>query len=176
MVETRTVVSCAEQQLHWVLGVEPDRCTDASHAHRQHEVHRHNDTVVLPDGSRVAAVSFDVVDPHARLRQPDFGLYLDRRWQPPWPNGHLEWPDFGVPADAAAVAGALTSALERARSGQLVEIGCWGGHGRTGTALACLAILAGQESASAVEWVRAGYCAQAVETTAQEELVTSFGR
>jgi hypothetical protein len=36
---------------------------------------------------------------------------------------------------------ALELLLDRARAGQRVEIGCYGGHGRTGTALACLAIL-----------------------------------
>jgi len=38
-----------------------------------------------------------------------------------------------------AVVEALKTALERARPGQDIEVGCLGGHGRTGTALACLA-------------------------------------
>jgi protein-tyrosine phosphatase len=33
--------------------------------------------------------------------------------------------------------------LERARAGERVDVGCFEGHGRTGTALACLAILTG---------------------------------
>jgi protein-tyrosine phosphatase len=64
--------------------------------------------------------------------------------------------------------------LARARSGEAVEIGCLGGHGRTGTALACLAVLAGTPPDDAVAWVRATYCEKAVETDAQEQLVADF--
>ncbi len=57
----------------------------------------------------------------------------------------------------------------------MVEVGCLGGHGRTGTALACLAVLTGTPANEAVAWVRANYCAHAVETEAQEALVAAFG-
>jgi hypothetical protein len=69
------------------------------HQHRQAEVHRHRSAVSLPEGTKITAVSFDAADPYARDRQPGYGLYLDRRWQPPWDHDHLGWPDFGVPAD-----------------------------------------------------------------------------
>ena len=131
--------------------------------------------VVLPDGTKVTAVSFDATDPYSRVHQPDYGLYLDRSWQPPWTCDHLDWPDFGVPDHPARALAALGFLLDRARNGQLVEVGCLGGHGRTGTALACLAVLTGQERAAAVAWVRANYCPHAVETAAQEAFVASFG-
>jgi len=51
------------------------------------------------------------------------------------------------------------------------EIGCLGGHGRTGTALACLAVLAGHSPADAVAWVRTHYCDHAVETDDQAAFV-----
>ncbi|MPY81655.1 MAG: hypothetical protein GEV04_25480, partial [Actinophytocola sp.] len=107
-------------------------------------------------------------------RTPDYGLYLDRRWQPPWPHGHLDWPDFGVPEEAEPVVGALRSVLDKARAGQQVEIGCLGGHGRTGTALACLAILSGHPARDAVTWVRTRYCAKAIETPEQETFVAQL--
>lgn len=47
----------------------------------------------------------------------------------------------------------------------------WGGHGRTGTALACLARLDGVPAGDAVAWVREHYCRQAVETVDQEAFV-----
>ncbi len=72
------------------------------------------------------------------------------------------------PGRSALVVAALESLLHRARAGQHVEIGCYGGHGRTGTALACLAILCGQAPDEAVTWVRATYCERAVETGEQE--------
>jgi Protein-tyrosine phosphatase len=174
MTETRLIVACRERQVHWYLGAEPARCTDPVHEHRQVEVHRHRDVVSLPDGTTIDAVSFDAVDPYARDRQPDYGLYLDRRWQPPWTHDHLDWPDFGVPDDPALVITALRSVIDRARTGERVEIGCLGGHGRTGTALACLAILTGHPATDAVAWVRASYCPKAVETAGQEALITGL--
>ena len=79
-----------------------------------------------------------------------------------------------MPADGGAVARTLRAVLERARSGQDVEVGCLGGHGRTGTTLACLAALAGHPARDAVAWVRSGYCTKAVETPEQEAFVTAL--
>ena len=132
--------------------------------------------VVLPDGTQVTAVSFDATDPYARDQPPHYGLYLDGRWQPPWTHDHLDWPDFGVPADPTAAVTALQTVLERARTGERVEVGCLGGHGRTGTALACLAVLTGHPPAEAVNWVRATYCSKAVETADQEVFVAGLHR
>jgi hypothetical protein len=144
---------------------------ESGRAHRRYEFHRHRSVVVLPDGTRITAVSFDSANPYERERPPDYGLYLDRRWQPPWPHDRVDWPDFGIPKPAAPVVTALRSALARARAGEVVEIGCYGGHGRTGTALACLAVLSGCPAVDAVTWVRANYCPEAVETPAQEKFV-----
>lgn len=105
---------------------------------------------------------------YQRERPPDFGLYLDPRWQPPWPHQHVDWPDFGLPADHQALVGLLDDLMARARAGDMVEVGCLGGHGRTGTALACLAVLAGLTE-DPVDWVRANYCGHAVETDEQVE-------
>jgi protein-tyrosine phosphatase len=55
-----------------------------------------------------------------------------------------------------------------------VEIGCLGGHGRTGTALACLAIRTGHPAGDAVDWVRTVYCSSAVETPEQEAFVAEY--
>ena len=69
---------------------------------------------------------------------------------------------------------ALRSLLDRARRGERVEVGCLGGHGRTGTALACLAVLAGHPAADAVAWTRTHYCPKAVETPDQEAFVAAL--
>jgi protein-tyrosine phosphatase len=60
------------------------------------------------------------------------------------------------------------------RTGEQVEVGCVGDHGRTVTALAILAILAGHPAADAVAWVRANYCPKAVETAGQEAFITGL--
>jgi hypothetical protein len=136
-------IACVDCATYWAEGAEPT-CLDASHAerYRRFETHRHRTPVELADGTVVTAVSFDEADPYTRTSTPDYGLYLDPRWAPPWPHHHLDWADFGVP-DLTAARQALRALLERARTGEAVEVGCLGGHGRTGTALACLAVLSG---------------------------------
>lgn len=119
------------------------------------------------------AASFETEDPYSRSPEPDYGLYLDSRWQPPWDHAQFEWPDLGVPDNTDSVRLSLTALLGRARSGERVEVGCLGGHGRTGTALACLAVLSGHPGGDTVNWVRANYCSDAVETPEQEAFVVA---
>ncbi len=106
---------------------------------------------------------------------PEFGLYLLAR--PPagiaWPCGWVRWPDFGLPADPERLHHALREVWERAGS-QRVEIACRGGTGRTGTALACLAVLDGVPPPQAVAFVQAGYRPHAVETPRQRAFVIGF--
>src|SRR5688500_4399889 len=104
------VVACAQCLTFWPLGA-PATCADPSHPHERHELHRHRTPVVLPGGAEVVAVSFDVADPYTREVPPDHGVYLDERWQPPWPHEHVEWPDFGMPADTDALVAVLRGAL-----------------------------------------------------------------
>jgi hypothetical protein len=138
------------------------------------EHHVHRTRVCFQDGTAVTAVTFSADDPYSREAVPSFGLYLDERWKPPWPHSHIAWPDLGLPTHVDALRHALLELIVRAKEGGSVEIGCLGGHGRTGTALACLAVLTGTPPVEATEWVRANYCRKAVETDAQEELVRSF--
>jgi hypothetical protein len=149
-------------------------CANPSHEHREFEIHRHRDEVTMRDGTRLVAASFDASDPYGRDEPPDYGLYFDERWQPPWPHDQVDWPDFGVPNDAAALARALRVLRDRARTGDRIEIGCLGGHGRTGTALACLAVLDGDTAQDAIAWVRSAYCTEAVETSEQEAFVSEI--
>ena len=106
---------------------------------------------------------------------PTFGVYLLGRPPPAadWEYRWLRWPDFRLPADAAQARAMLTQAWERAADGR-VEIGCGGGRGRTGTALACLAILDGVPAAQAVAFVRAHYHRRAVETPGQRRYVARW--
>ena len=138
------------------------------------ERHVHRTAVEFADGTSVTGVSFLGGDPYSRETSPAFGLYLDARWDPPWPHEHVAWPDFGVP-DPDELSASLERLLVRIRSGDLVEIGCLGGHGRTGTALACLAVLTGTPPDGAVQWVRANYCPDAVETAEQRAFVENYG-
>ena len=67
----------------------------------------------------------------------------------------------------------LTEAWQRAEA-ERVEIACAGGLGRTGTALACLAILDGVPSTEAVAFVREHYNLHAVETPGQRRYVARW--
>ncbi|MFF4774506.1 protein-tyrosine phosphatase family protein [Microtetraspora fusca] len=106
---------------------------------------------------------------------PDFALYLLGHEPPPvtWEARWLRWPDFWLPSDRTETAKALREAWERAET-ERVEIACAGGHGRTGTALACLAVLDGVPNGEAVAYVRAHYAPRAVETPWQRRFVTRF--
>ncbi len=106
---------------------------------------------------------------------PDFAVYLLGKPPPPvpWESRWLCWPDFGLPAAPERVRLALAEALERAAF-QRVEFACAGGQGRTGTALACLAILDGVPSAQAVSFVREHYNPHAVETPGQRRYVAQW--
>ena len=130
--------------------------------------------VRFPDGTTVAAVSLA-----ARLEDDpnrDYGLYCDPAWAPTWEADLIDWPDFGVPVDATEAITLIATAFERAKAGESVEVGCIGGLGRTGTVLACMAILSGVPPDEAVDWVRANYDPRAIETEAQEAWVEQFGR
>ena len=104
----------------------------------------------------------------------DFALVLGEGPTPAWPHRRVAWRDFWVPTDGADAVVALREAHSRARGGERVEVACRGGFGRTGTALACLAVLDGVPAEDAVAFVRAGYRARAVETRAQAQFVLRF--
>ncbi|MER7948776.1 protein phosphatase [Streptomyces sp. NPDC096079] len=106
---------------------------------------------------------------------PTFAVHLlGRRPDPtPWPSVWLRWPDFRLPADRAEARAVFTEAWGRA-AGERVEFACGGGRGRTGTALACLAVLDGVPPAEAVAYVRHHYDRHAVETPWQRRYVRAF--
>ncbi len=106
---------------------------------------------------------------------PTFAVYLlgDEPPEFPWRWRWLRWPDFRLPADPAAAREVLGEAWRRAAT-ERVEIACGGGRGRTGTALACLAVLDGVPGRDAVGYVREHYHPRAVETPWQRRFVRHF--
>lgn len=99
---------------------------------------------------------------------PDFGLYLDDVWNPYWRNEFILWADHGTPVHPVIAFEQILSAVEMAVDGIEVEIGCIGGHGRTGTALACAGVILGMEPEEAIKHVRTAYCKEAIESASQE--------
>jgi len=128
-------------------------------------------SVTLPSGALVRGRRMtDIPDTAA-----DFLLALADGPLPPWPYRRIAWPDFWIPTNRADALDALREALQRAHDGQLVEVACHGGRGRTGTALAALAVLDGMPSTEAVGWVRRHYHPTAVETPWQARWVRRIG-
>jgi len=115
--------------------------------------------VVLPSGVRVRGRRIgDAVSP------ADFALLLADGPAPAWAHRRIRWPDFWVPVNRADALDALHEAHRRALGGERVEVACRGGVGRTGTALAALAMLDGVTASEAVTWMRERYHPRAVET------------
>jgi protein-tyrosine phosphatase len=133
--------------------------------------------VILPGGGVVQAhglMGIVSIDDH---EQPDWALYLDDGWRtrnPSWPHRFVAWADFGLPADEVDAFAAFAEAWQRAHDGEIVDLACVGGIGRTGTALACIAVRDGVPVSEAVGWVRANYVQSAVETDAQRSLIERF--
>lgn len=136
---------------------------------------RHYDVELkFPDGVSVYASSR-----HDRSEAdiaPDFGLYLDNYWYPPCPAYFIDWPDYGLPVRWEVAARCIIDTYKKASDGLWVEIGCIGGHGRTGTVLACMAVLAGMSHEEAINYVRSQYCNQAIECDDQEWYVEWFDK
>jgi len=130
-----------------------------------------NRTVVLPSGASVRGRSLAQTPPSSA----DFLLALARGPLPAWPHRRIRWPDFWVPTDRADALDGLGELLGRAHAGQVVEIACRGGRGRTGTAIAAVAVLYGLPAADAVGWVRATYDPRAIETPWQAWWVRRLG-
>jgi hypothetical protein len=106
---------------------------------------------------------------------PTFAVYLLGKPPPAvsWEAHWVRWPDFWLPADPAQAREVLLEAWDNALTGR-VEIACRGGLGRTGTALACLAVIDGVPPQHAVAFVRRHYHPRAVETPWQRRYVSRF--
>lgn len=130
--------------------------------------------VVLPSGRRVRGRALRHSRPPDVL--PQFGVYLlsHAPTGTDWAHTWIHCRDFMCPTDTQHTISTLCEALERAGD-ERVEVGCGGGVGRTGIALAVLTILDGIEPVTAVDWVRSRYHPRAVEMPWQRRWVRRIG-
>ncbi|MBO4273990.1 protein-tyrosine phosphatase family protein [Microbispora triticiradicis] len=135
--------------------------------------------IKLPDGTPIRGRGLRYPAPEGV--PPEHGLYLGgarlrRRHDSglTWPHEWIDWPDFLLPRDGKSAAGLIRALHGHARAGHAVEVACGGGVGRTGTVIACLAILSGLPAHEAVAWTRANYHRRAVETPWQRRWVLRF--
>lgn len=125
----------------------------------------------LPSGRLVRGRALRQPPPAGAV--PEFAIYLlgGKPSLVPWDARWIRWPDFRLPADHVDAEDALREAWHRAAA-ERVEVACGGGRGRTGSALACLAVLDGVPAREAVAFVREHYDRRAVETPWQRRYVT----
>ena len=134
---------------------------------------------------------------NAQAAKAEVCVFLDHRWmmeyKPVWvnpelayrtqnrfaapgnaietPTMFLDWPDMGVLEieDLKPVVSYLAAVIDIG-----VEIGCMGGHGRTGTLMALIMVQLGCKAEEAIKTIRKDYCKRAIETQGQEDLIKAF--
>jgi hypothetical protein len=129
--------------------------------------------MALPSGRLVRGRGLRIDNPYKP--DPEFAVYVvgSDLYGVTWDYRWVDWPDYGLPANPAELRERLSEALARS-SAERVEVGCTGGRGRTGTALACLAVLDGLPAADAVAYVTQHYSPDAVETLDQASFAAHF--
>jgi hypothetical protein len=127
--------------------------------------------VRLPDGRVVRGRGLRV-ETDRPAQSPEFGIYLTtlRPSIVAWESRWVPWIDFGLPVSTTMALDAIREAYDRAAE-ERVEIACGGGVGRTGTAIALMAVLGGLSSRDAVRWARQHHHPRAVETALQRAWV-----
>ena len=87
----------------------------------------------------------------------------------------LDWPDFGIPdLEYIPLVDIIRWMLDQLAAGKHLETGCMGGHGRTGTMLACILVAQGVPPGTALVRVRKDHCSKAVENEKQGQFVAAF--
>ena len=129
----------------------------------------------LPSGRLIRGRGRGLRNPLPPGPAPTFAVYLLGEEPPPvaWESRWLRWPDFRLPSDREQARQTLAEVWVRAEMDR-VEVACAGGRGRTGTALACLAVIDGVPAKEAVAFVRRHYDRRAVETPWQRRYVARF--
>ena len=146
----------------------------------------------LDGGINILASGYrDTLGKHFQTER-DLGFYLDEDWanratgvlvtpgvdyprDDPTPMVLFPWPDYGTPSQSLRAFGAAVAWLmDKLRQGIRIETGCYGGHGRTGTLLACLLVDQGHTARDAIERVHTTYCEWAIESNDQEHFVLEY--
>lgn len=135
----------------------------------------------LPQG-RVYLSGYSALLQKARRQGPlpNVGVYLSSDWLigqaagPPefqeMKSLYVGWPDFGAIGLDLLTKVALWTQTQIEDGGK-VEIACYGGHGRTGTLVAALAIISGKTAKEAIFDLRRDYCYLSIEGVMQENLL-----
>jgi len=156
----------------------------------------HVTPVTLRNGRLIYASAYRSASTPAQAEWPTIGVYLASQWldrpgilynspalgfhTPPtdkynlaFPVIYLPWQDYGV-VHVNHLGTLVSTILRLVENGERVEIGCAGGHGRTGTVLAALLIAQGSTATAALDNIHTQYCKYAVETLEQLKLLDEY--
>lgn len=137
--------------------------------------YRYNKTVGSDPGVKGESVPYRY-NPQVERIVPDLGVYMSGSWVPDCIAYHIGCYDFEAPnVPAPQVLFMVNQALDCAQKGMRVELGCMGGHGRTGTILAILVGLADPDltPGQCMAYVWKNYCGHAIECREQENFITT---
>lgn len=91
-----------------------------------------------------------------------------------WPYLMVDWPDRGI-LSWETTETLVTYTLKQVRAGKVVDMGCAGAHGRTGTFLAMLLIDAENLTPEvAISEVRRRHCDKAIESASQVRAIFGY--
>lgn len=91
-----------------------------------------------------------------------------------YPRLFYDWVDMGAPRSPIVIK-LVEWAVKKIKEGKKLDLGCFGGHGRTGTFLALLYItIEGLTATEAMKAVWARHCEQAIETYVQKKFIYEF--
>jgi len=105
---------------------------------------------------------------------PDFPVTVTLESTAPYPVLLVELQDYAAPP-IETLREVIRVIVTLVRADHKVEIGCVGGHGRTGTILAGLTMLDGSPADQAIAHVKKIYCERAVESEAQILVLQQWG-
>ena len=165
-------------------------------AYKSHYCGHWMDEFKLNEDSSVYLSARGTIQKDRKTNAPDYGCYMDSQWQPQnsiWltPNApidtdlftqnvvpamYIRWPDMGIiPVKdySEVIVWCMTRVMEIDAK---LEIGCYGGHGRTGTVLAGLLVYNGIDGHDAIKEVRTRYCDRAIESKSQEDLIVEYSK
>jgi len=104
----------------------------------------------------------------------DHGMEFQKRhwpWQSNGGSGPVEFlfpiTDMSAPRDVKNFKKMINWMVKQLEDGKRIQVGCIGGHGRTGLVLAALVQVTGIAPKNAIQWVRKNHCKKAVESESQ---------
>jgi len=160
------------------------------------DCHHWRDTIQVGQYTVTVSASSDGVWGRAHKAdalEPDYGLYLANTWAgkvvvtPDFPRASnliplnhsypkiiFDWVDYSTPRPTDLLA-VFEWVKEQIRDGARIDLGCFGGHGRTGTFLALLIMeFEGLSPADATQAVWDRHCKEAIETVGQENFIYTW--